>query len=100
MTDFVPIPWGNDFLQATRAEFDAMLARGLVAGPVGAPTAPPLAGEALVDSKEMGKRLGVPAEWVEGKAKEGAIPSLMVGRYRRFNPTEVLGILRSNGHAD
>lgn len=99
MSDFVLIPYGNAFLRLTPAEFSAAMGRGLTPGGISAPAQPPVTGEGLLDSQEMGKRLGVTAEWCEGAAKAGDIPSVRVGRYLRFDPVEVLSKLQ-NGHAD
>jgi len=100
MADLIPIPWGEGYLQATRAEFDAMLARGLVPGANAAPAPPSMAGQALLDSRAMGERLSVSAEQVEAMAKRGEVPSVRVGRYLRFNPAEVVASLPRSGHAD
>jgi excisionase family DNA binding protein len=45
--------------------------------------------EPLVDSDELATLLKVPATWIEQKAREGVIPSLEFGRWRRFRRSEV-----------
>jgi len=98
MSGWVLVPWGNAFLRLTEAEFAAAMGRGLVPGPISAPTSPATAGEGLLDSRAMGERLGVGEEQVEALARRGEIPSVRVGRYLRFDPVEVRRVL-GNGHA-
>lgn len=90
MTDFVLVPYGSAFLRLTEAEFAAAMGRGLDPGPKSAPAHPPVAGEALLDSRAMGERLAVTAELCEQMAREGRIPSVRIGRYLRFDPAAVI----------
>lgn len=90
MADFVLIPWGSAFLRLTEAEFAVVVGRGLATGEIAAPAHAPVAGDQLLTSEELGKRLGVTAEWCEQAAKEDRIPSVRVGRYLRFDPVAVL----------
>ena len=48
----------------------------------------------LLGSAEMAKILGTPQHWVAHQARTGAIPSIQLGHYRRFSPTEVLEAVR------
>ena len=98
-SDFILIPYGNAFLQLTPAEFAAAMGRGLAPGANSAPATPPLGGEGLVDSADLGKRLGMTAEWCEAAAREGTIPSLRLGKYLRFDPAAVLLEIAENGPA-
>lgn len=51
--------------------------------------------EALVDSREMARRLGVGDTLVEAMARDGRIPSIRVGeKSLRFQPAAVLAALR------
>ena len=43
----------------------------------------------LLDVSELAERLGVPKGWVYRAAEQQRIPSLKVGKYRRFNWQEV-----------
>jgi excisionase family DNA binding protein len=43
----------------------------------------------LVDSKIVAAELGVPKTWVEAQARAGVLPSVCLGRYRRFDMDEV-----------
>jgi excisionase family DNA binding protein len=48
----------------------------------------------LVDAEQMARILGVPANWVRDKARAGALPSVMLGHYVRFDPDEVLAAVQ------
>jgi excisionase family DNA binding protein len=52
--------------------------------------------EPLVDSDELATLLKVPAGWFEQKAREGVIPSLEFGRWRRFRRSEVESAVRAS----
>lgn len=74
----------------------AALARGeaLGLGPNSAPAPRVLATEdVLVDSKAMALRAGVAEGKIESLARAGRIPSVMVGRWRRYSPRQVLAAL-------
>jgi hypothetical protein len=49
--------------------------------------------EGLLDSKGLAALLNVPETQVEALARAGTIPSVMVGRYRRYTPSHVLAAL-------
>jgi excisionase family DNA binding protein len=51
-------------------------------------TAAPAAAR-LLDAKQMAEHLQVPESWVRSEARAGRIPKRMVGRYVRFDPSEV-----------
>jgi hypothetical protein len=56
---------------------------------------PPIAApQKLVDSAEMARILGVPANWVRDKARAGVVPSQQLGHYVRFDPPTVLEVVR------
>lgn len=38
----------------------------------------------LLTAAEVGELLGVPASWVYEQARRGRIPTVILGRYRRF----------------
>lgn len=40
--------------------------------------------EQLMTAQEVAGRLGVPASWVYEQSRQGRIPTVQVGRYRRF----------------
>jgi len=43
----------------------------------------------LLDAKEIAERLGVPESWVRESARSGAMPSVRLGRYVRFDLRDV-----------
>jgi excisionase family DNA binding protein len=43
----------------------------------------------LVTAVEIGARLGVPRSWVYRAARNGELPSVRCGRYRRFDVEDV-----------
>lgn len=45
--------------------------------------------ERLLDAKEVAERLGVPVTWVRESARSGAMPSVQLGRYVRFDLDDV-----------
>ena len=56
----------------------------------------PAADESLLDSEQLAAVLGVPATWIEQAARESRIPSLRIGRRRRFRRSEVEAAVRRN----
>src|SRR5262245_51094206 len=93
LDDFVDLPCVG--LRLTPAEFAIGQARWRAANAISSPTQPPLA--ALVDAKTMAERLGVPESQVEQLARAGSIPSILIGRYRRYDPCAVLKALPTEG---
>ncbi len=51
-------------------------------------------GKLLVDAKALAQLLSLPVSWVYAKAEKGEIPSVKIGKYRRFNLADVLTALR------
>jgi hypothetical protein len=43
----------------------------------------------LVDSEVVAAELAVPKSWVETQARAGVLPSVLLGRYRRYDLDEV-----------
>lgn len=52
--------------------------------------------EPLVDADQLAALLNIPATWIEQKAREGVIPSLEFGRWRRFRRSEVEDSVRQS----
>ena len=50
--------------------------------------------ERLVTAKELADLLSVPQTWVEEAARQKKIPSVLAGKYRRFNPSSVVSALK------
>ena len=51
--------------------------------------------ERLLEAKEVAELLSVPIGWVREHTRSGAIPSLELGRYRRYDRAEVLAWVES-----
>jgi excisionase family DNA binding protein len=45
----------------------------------------------LLDAKEVAAMLGVPVGWVREHTRSGAIPHVPLGRYVRYERSDVLG---------
>jgi excisionase family DNA binding protein len=45
--------------------------------------------EELLTASQLGKRLNVPESWVRSEQRADRIPSVRLGRYVRFRPSEV-----------
>ena len=41
--------------------------------------------ERLLTAAEVSERLGVPESWVRRETREGRLPCLVLGRYRRYD---------------
>lgn len=78
--------------------FREALAAGTAA--VGITTArdPSSDGESLLEAEELAAALKLPQTWIEQKAREGVIPSIQAGRWRRFRRSEVERALAANGN--
>jgi excisionase family DNA binding protein len=58
--------------------------------------APPANGKpALVDATELARELSVPESQLMTLARQGRVPSVMIGKYRRFNLAAVEAALRN-----
>jgi excisionase family DNA binding protein len=51
-------------------------------GEQGAPR--PLSGDPLLSAEQVGELLGVPRSWVWEQSRKGRIPTVKLGRYRRY----------------
>jgi excisionase family DNA binding protein len=89
----IPLP-GIGTLALSREVFEEALAAGrdLIAAPSASP-AP--SNEPLVDADQLAAELGVPVTWLEAAARQGRIPSIEFGRWRRFRRSEVEAAVRS-----
>jgi hypothetical protein len=95
-------------LALTQTELHAALSRGreiLGAGSVATPASEPkestsrAVGDHLVDAKALAAITGLPVSRLAAGARTGAIPSVKIGRYVRFNPAKVLAHLETQGAA-
>jgi excisionase family DNA binding protein len=88
MTDRVMIPLpGGRWLVLTAAAFSAALAEGSTL--CVAPSVSSSNDEPLVDADQLAERFDIPVTWIEQAAREGKIPSVTFGRWRRFKASEV-----------
>lgn len=55
--------------------------------------------EPLLTVEEIAAHLSVPKSWVYAHAATGRIPSVLVGRYRRFDLRRVLACLEAEREA-
>ena len=54
----------------------------------------------LINIKEMAKKLDVPASWLYARTRTNDIPHLKVGKYVRFNESEVWDWLKKQNQAE
>ena len=99
MTNLILIPFGAAYLQLTSEEYAAILGRGLAPGPNAAPAVAPVGAAPLLDSRQLSALLGVGDVLIETMARDGRLPAVRIGKALRFDPTEVLRILKC-GHAE
>jgi excisionase family DNA binding protein len=51
--------------------------------------------ERLLEAREVAELLSVPVGWVREHTRSGAIPSIELGRYRRYDRGDVLAWVES-----
>jgi len=51
--------------------------------------------ERLLEAREVAELLNVPTGWVREHTRSGAIPSIELGRYRRYDRDDVLAWVES-----
>lgn len=94
----VPLP-GIGTLAMSRTAFETALAAGskAIAAPV---TATAADAEPLLDAEQLSTQLGnVPVTWIEAAGRDGRIPSIEFGRWRRFKRSAVEAALAANARA-
>jgi hypothetical protein len=98
MSDRVLIPLPSiGTLALSREAFEVALAEGsrAIAAPAAATAAD---GEPLLDAEQLSAQLGnVPLTWIEAAGRDGRIPSIECGRWRRFRRSAVEAALAANG---
>ena len=90
----IPLP-GIGTLALSREAFETALAEGsqAIAAPATATDAEP-----LLDAEQLSAQLGnVPLTWIEAAGRDGRIPSIEFGRWRRFRRSAVEAALAANG---
>jgi excisionase family DNA binding protein len=93
----LPLPDGR-WLALSREAFEAALVEGSVA--IGAPGPTRAADEPLIDAEQLAAALNLPQTWIEQAAREGRIPSVQAGRWRRFKRAAVEGALEQGRNTD
>ncbi|MGH7068859.1 MAG: helix-turn-helix domain-containing protein [Acetobacteraceae bacterium] len=100
MSDRVLIPLSDGRWLALAPE---QLSQALEAGAavMGGPQSSTQAGEAepLMDAVQLAEALSLPTTWIEQAAREGRIPSVQAGRWRRFRRSAVEEALASRSGA-
>jgi|SRR5579871_67494 len=91
----VPLP-GLGHLVLDAETYRAALHEGTTVIPTGVASQGHAADLSLLDSEQLAAALGVPATWIEQAARENRIPSLRIGRRRRFCRAEVEAAVRLN----
>jgi len=94
---FVVLPDGRALALEADA-YQMALSEGAQLQAASVPPGVPL-NEPLVDADELAGLLKVPVTWIEQKAREGLIPSLEFGRWRRFRRSEVEAAVRGTALA-
>lgn len=98
MTDLVIIAFLGEPLALSREQVDEarLRARSLfpanIQSSVAAAHVP-----TLIDSERLAEMTSLPQTWLEEQARRGTIPSLELGKYRRFELPEALAALRNIG---
>lgn len=94
MSDHIVVVLPDGRALALEADaYQAALVEGarLCAAPATSRDAPD---EPLLDAEQLAAVLAIPSSWLEQKAREGVIPSLEFGRWRRFKRSEVEAAVR------
>jgi excisionase family DNA binding protein len=89
----IPLP-GIGTLSLDPETYRAALADGAARAGTHAPSPAGNDGEPLFDAEQLAAMLNIPATWLEQAAREGRIPSLQFGRWRRFRRSEVEAAVR------
>jgi excisionase family DNA binding protein len=94
----VPLPDGRWLALASDAFAEALRAGAeMLAAPGASDAAQAGDAEPLLDAEQLADRLALPVTWVEQAAREGRIPSVRAGRWRRFKRSAVERVLAANG---
>ncbi len=53
-------------------------------------------GNRLISAKEAAKLWEVPKSWIESMARQGVLPHVQLGVYKRFNPDDLEQFIKEN----
>ncbi len=53
-------------------------------------------GNRLISAKEAAKLWEVPKSWIESMARQGVLPHVQLGVYKRFNPDDLEQFIRAH----
>lgn len=90
------IPFGNETLALTPEQYQEARERGRALMPATA-TASPGADDRILDAEGAAQLTGVPASWFEQQMREGRIPHLQFGKYRRLRVADLLVACETRG---
>ena len=54
----------------------------------------------LIGIKEMAKKLDLPASWLYSRTRTGEIPHYKIGKYVKFDETEIWDWIKRQNEAD
>lgn len=97
MTELVIIEFCGEPLALSREQFDDARARAKALRPSAPPSPSPEPAERLVDAVTLAKLTSLPQSWLEEQARRGSVPSLQLGKYRRFHVADALAAIRKLG---
>jgi excisionase family DNA binding protein len=92
----VPLPDGR-WIALEPQTFDAALRAGAEVFAVRSSSVAAQDDEPVLDAEQLAEALALPVTWVEQAAREGRIPSIRAGRWRRFKRSSVEQALSANG---
>lgn len=93
------IPFNSAWLALTPEQLHDALQRGRMLVGVAEPTPAPV-DDRIVDAEGAAKLTGVPASWFEQQMREGRIPHLQFGKYRRLRVSDLLAAVETRRPGD
>jgi hypothetical protein len=96
MTEIVVLEFCGEPLALTREQMDEARLRARELLPAPKPDAASSA-EQLVDAAALAALTSLPQSWLEEQARRETIPSLQLGKYRRFHVADALAAIRKLG---
>ena len=96
MAEVVLLEFCGEPLALTREQLGEARARARELLPATQPAALPSV-EQMVDAKALAVLTSLPQSWLEEQARRGTVPSLALGKYRRFQVSEAIAAIRKLG---